>query len=281
MKIKRINRLAHKKITEMAKLPSPQNQRTVFELKNLCVSIENKEIIKNFSLTIKSGEIHIVMGPNGSGKSTLCYALMGHPKYKITSGQALMNGQNVLELTVDKRAQLGLFLGFQYPREIPGVTFGNFLRMASNALLKGESGQEKSYSPAQFLPVMQKNLDLLKMQRNFIGRGINEGFSGGEKKRAEIVQLAVLRPKIAMLDEVDSGLDIDALKIVAAAIQEIFNYTNMGILLITHYQRILNYLKPHFVHVMVDGRIVKSGRKELALELEKSGYLELIKNYKL
>ncbi len=251
---------------------------TILEIKNLSVSVEGKEILHDFSLTIKSGEIHVVMGPNGSGKSTLCYALMGHPKYKISRGQAFLNGQNILELSVDKRAQLGLFLGFQYPREIPGVTFGNFLRMSKNALLKGENADIKPYGPAQFLPIVQQNLELLKMNRQFVGRGINEGFSGGEKKRAEIVQLAVLKPKIALLDEIDSGLDIDGLKTVAAGIQEIFYHTNMGILLITHYQRILNYLTPHFVHVMIDGKLVKSGGKELALELEKHGYAKLISN---
>ncbi len=261
-------------------------------IKNLHVAVEGKEIIQGLDLTIRSGEIHIIMGPNGSGKSTLCYALMGHPKYKITEGEAWLktdadsadsadsNGQNILEMSPDKRAQLGLFLGFQYPREVPGVTFGNFLRTACNALMKAQNFEAKSIGPVQFLPVVQKGMDALKMDRKFIGRGVNEGFSGGEKKRAEIVQMAVLKPKIAMLDEIDSGLDIDALKAVAQGIQTVFEQTQMGVMLITHYQRILNHLTPHFVHVMVGGKIVKSGGNELAHELEKGGYEKYV-NYKL
>lgn len=246
--------------------------QSILEIKNLHVSVEGKEILQGLNLTVRSGEIHIIMGPNGSGKSTLCYALMGHPKYTITEGEALLNGENILELSPDKRAQLGLFLGFQYPREVAGVTFGNFLRHASNALQKARTPELKPVGPAQFLPVVQKGMDALKMDRKFIGRGVNEGFSGGEKKRAEIVQMAVLKPKIAMLDEIDSGLDIDALKAVAEGIQTSFEETQMGVMLITHYQRILNHLTPHFVHVMVAGKIVKSGGNELAHELEKNGY---------
>ena len=272
MEATRLNPAAHKKIVPTVAVKNVFHKDVKLEIKNLSVAVEGKGIIHDLSLTIKSGEMHIIMGPNGSGKSTLCYALMGHPKYQITGGEALLDGVNVLELSPDKRAQLGLFLGFQYPREIPGITFGNFLRHASNAIQKAHDGSAKPTPPAQFLPIVQKNFDLLKMNRQFIGRSLNEGFSGGEKKRAEIVQMATLQPKISMLDEIDSGLDIDALKIVAEGIQSTFENTNMGVLLITHYQRILNHLKPHFVHVMVAGKIVKSGGRELSVELEKSGY---------
>lgn len=242
------------------------------EIKNLKVSVESKEILKGLNLTVKSGEIHVIMGPNGSGKSTLCYALMGHPKYEITGGEALFDGENILELSPDKRAQLGLFLGFQYPREVAGVTFGNFLRIAVNALDKVRNPEKKPYAPLEFYKIMQQEAAIVKMDKSFIGRSLNDGFSGGEKKRAEIVQMSVLKPTIAMLDEIDSGLDIDALKLVAGGIQTTFEKQQMGVLLITHYQRILNYLTPHFVHVMADGRIVKSGGHELAHELEKEGY---------
>lgn len=259
-------------------LPSVFYKDVTLEVKNLCVAVEGKEILKDFSLTIKSGEIHIIMGPNGSGKSTLCNALMGHPKYEIRGGEALLNGVNIVDLEPEKRAQLGMFLAFQYPREVPGITFGNFLRHAVNAVQKAQNPSAKPYGPAQFLPIVQQQFEVVKMNRQFIGRSVNEGFSGGEKKRAEIIQMATLQPKIAMLDEIDSGLDIDALKIVAEGIQEVFERTNMGVLLITHYQRILDYLKPHFVHIMVGGKIVKSGGAELALELEKSGYEKLIIN---
>ncbi len=252
--------------------PLPFRANSTLEIINLHVSVEGQEILQGLHLTIHPGEIHIIMGPNGSGKSTLCYALMGHPKYKITEGKALLNGQNILGMDVDQRAKLGLFLGFQYPREVAGVTFGNFLRTASNALQKAQKPDAQSLGPAQFVPVIAEALQVVKMEKKFIGRGVNEGFSGGEKKRAEIVQMAILKPQIAMLDEIDSGLDIDALKIVAGGIQSIFEQTGMGMLLITHYQRILNYLTPHFVHIMVNGSIVKSGGHELALELEQHGY---------
>jgi Fe-S cluster assembly ATP-binding protein len=272
MQVTRLNPESHKKISQNEPDNTPFYTGVQFEIKNLGVSVEGKEIIKDFSLSVRSGEMHVIMGPNGSGKSTLCYALMGHPKYKITSGSAIFNGENILKLSPDKRAQLGLFLGFQYPREIPGMTFGNFLRHAVNAVRKARDPAAKLFGPAQFLPLIQKQFDSLKMNSRFIGRGLNEGFSGGEKKRAEIVQLAMFRPKIALLDEIDSGLDIDALKVVANGIRKIFEETNMGVILITHYQRILNFVQPGFVHIMVDGRIIKSGGKELALELEKNGY---------
>ncbi len=284
MEATRLNPTSHKKIVQssVAAVSAPKELLSVFhkdvtlEIKHLTVAVEGKEILKDFSLTIKAGEMHIIMGPNGSGKSTLCNALMGHPKYEITEGQALLNGVDVVGLDPDKRAQLGLFLAFQYPREIPGITFGNFLRHAVNALQKAKDPAAKPYGPAQFVPIVQKQFDVVKMNRQFIGRSVNEGFSGGEKKRAEIIQMATLQPKIAMLDEIDSGLDIDALKIVASGIQEVFERTNMGVLLITHYQRILNHLKPQFVHIMVNGKIVKSGGSELASELEKDGYDQFI-----
>lgn len=244
----------------------------VLEIKDLKVAVEGKEILKGLNLTVNSGEIHVIMGPNGSGKSTLCYALMGHPNYEITGGEALFDGENILELDPDKRAQLGLFLGFQYPREVAGVTFGNFLRMAANALQKVREPGKKPYSPVEFYKIMQQEVTTVKLDKSFIGRSLNDGFSGGEKKRAEIVQMSVLKPAIAMLDEIDSGLDIDALKLVAAGIKTAFEKQKMGVLLITHYQRILNYLTPDFVHVMADGKIVKSGGHELAHELEKEGY---------
>lgn len=246
------------------------------EIKDLQVSVDGKQILKGVNLTIRSGEIHIVMGPNGSGKSTLCYALMGHPNYEITGGEVLFNGENILELTPDKRAQLGMFLGFQYPREVTGVTFGNFLRMATNAVNKVREPGKKPIGPVQFYPVIQKEMEGLKMNKTFIGRSLNEGFSGGEKKRAEIVQMSILQPKVAMLDEIDSGLDIDGLKIVAEGIQSTFEKNQMAVLLITHYQRILNYLTPHFVHIMVDGKIVSSGGNEMVEALEKEGYDKFI-----
>lgn len=279
METSRINQTAHKKIVQpvaKAELPKTFHKDVTLEIKNLSVAVEGKEILKDLSLTIKAGEMHIIMGPNGSGKSTLCNALMGHPKYDITGGEALLNGVNIVELDPDKRAQAGLFLAFQYPREIPGITFGNFLRHSVNAIQKATDPSAKPYGPAQFVPIVQKQFEVVKMDRQFIGRSVNEGFSGGEKKRAEIIQMATLQPKIAMLDEIDSGLDIDALKIVAGGIQEVFERTNMGVMLITHYQRVLNYLKPQFVHIMVNGKIVKSGGNELVAELEKNGYEQFV-----
>lgn len=252
---------------------TPKNSLVI---KNLQVSIDGKEILRGVDLTVNSGEIHIIMGPNGSGKSTLCYALMGHPAYEITGGEVLFNGENILELAPDKRAHLGLFLGFQYPREVTGVTFGNFLRIASNNLQKNRDASVKPLSPVQYYPVVQKAMDDMKLDKSFIGRSLNEGFSGGEKKRAEIIQMNLLKPKIAMLDEIDSGLDIDALKIVAEGIQKTFEEQQIGILLITHYQRILNYLTPHFVHIMSKGKIIKSGDMALAHALEKEGYDQFI-----
>ena len=239
------------------------------DIKNLRVSVDGTAILKGVNLTIKSGEKHIIMGPNGSGKSTLCYAIMGHPKYEITGGSVLLNGKDILNLPTDKRAKAGIFLGFQYPQEVAGVTFGNFMRTSYGTV------NSEQISPAKFYPIMQKALENIKMDKRFIGRSLNTGFSGGEKKRAEIVQMGILNPKFAILDEIDSGLDIDALKSVAENIQ---NMNDCGILLITHYQRILNHMKPDFVHLFADGKIQKSGDGKLAEELENKGYERMLTN---
>jgi Fe-S cluster assembly ATP-binding protein len=243
--------------------------KNVLKIEGLRVEVGGKKILKDFSLTVKPGETHAIMGPNGSGKSTLCYALMGHPRYKVTGGSAQFNGKDILALSTDERARLGIFLGFQYPREVAGITFGNFLRQAVN-LRKPKD--EKAYGAAEYFKVAQTLLEKIQMDKKFIGRGVNEGFSGGEKKRAEIVQMAALRPALALLDEIDSGLDIDALKAVAEGISDIKAETGMGLILITHYQRLLHYLKADHVHVMMEGRIVKSGGMEIVEELEKEGY---------
>jgi Fe-S cluster assembly ATP-binding protein len=248
------------------------------EIKGLYVETDGIEIIKGMDLKISAGEMHVIMGPNGSGKSTLCYAIMGHPRYKITGGDILFNGKSIKELSTDKRAKLGLFLGFQYPLEIGGLTFGNFLRTASNAIGKARKKSFKAKSPMEFYGLLEKEATALKYDNKLISRNLNEGFSGGEKKRAEVLQLSVLKPKFAMMDEIDSGLDIDALKTVAGGISNAHKKNKMGLLLITHYQRILDYLKPDFIHVMAGGKIIKSGGRELALKLEKEGYTALIGN---
>jgi Fe-S cluster assembly ATP-binding protein len=240
------------------------------EVQNLHVSVEGKAILRGLSLSVKKGEIHAIMGPNGSGKSTFANTLLGHPKYDVTEGRILFHGEDVLELTADERARKGLFLAFQYPTAIPGVSVANFLRLALTARRK-ELGIEKPLPPKEFRALMKEKMALLKMDEAFAGRYINDGISGGEKERAEILQMAVLRPEIAVLDETDSGLDIDALRVVSEGVNALAG-PELGVLLITHYQRILNYIKPHFVHVLVDGRIVKSGGPELAHELEKQGY---------
>ena len=236
------------------------------EIKDLHVSISDKEIIKGFTLTIKEGEIHALMGPNGSGKSTLSYAIMGHPRYAITKGEILFNGQNITEMKTSERAKLGLFLCFQYPMEVHGVQVANFLRMASNNL------HDKKESVVDFRKQLKENMKMLKMDESFSSRYLNDGFSGGEKKRGEILQMNVLKPKFAILDEADSGLDIDALKVVAEGVNNAMKSTQLGVLIITHYQRILNFIKPDFVHIVVDGKIVKSGGKELVERLEEEGY---------
>ena len=240
-------------------------------IKNLHVSIDGKEILKGVDLIVSQGEIHALMGPNGTGKSTLAYALMGHPKYEITKGEAWFKGQNILELEPDERARLGLFLAFQYPVAIPGVSVANFLRTAMNAKRKVENPDDKGIPIPEFRMVLKERMDLLEMDHRFAGRYLNEGFSGGEKKRAEILQMAVLQPEIAILDETDSGLDIDALRIVSEGVNALRG-SELGVLVITHYQRILNYIKPDIVHIMLDGRIVESGGADLALHLEEHGY---------
>ncbi|HZV91402.1 MAG TPA: Fe-S cluster assembly ATPase SufC [Candidatus Nitrosocosmicus sp.] len=244
--------------------------KPTLEIRDLHVAVEGKPILKGLSLAVNKGEVHALMGPNGSGKSTLANALMGNPKYEITSGSVALNGEDVLELSADERGRKGLFLAFQYPTAIPGVSVANFLRMALTARRK-EMGLEKPLPPKEFRALVKEKMALLKMDDSFAGRYINDGFSGGEKKRAEILQMAVLQPEIAILDETDSGLDIDALRVVSEGVNALSG-PNLGVLLITHYQRILNYIKPQFVHVLVDGRIVKSGGPELAHELEAQGY---------
>ena len=237
------------------------------EIKNLRVAIGENEIIRDLSLSVGLGEMHAVMGPNGSGKSTLAKVIAGHPDYKVTSGEVLMDGENLFELEADERARRGLFLAFQYPSEVPGVTIANFLRAAMQARLpEGEELEATDYYAKLY-----EKMDLLEIDRSFTSRAVNEGFSGGEKKWCEILQMAMLDPRYAVLDETDSGLDIDALKVVANGVNSLRG-PNLGVLLITHYQRLLNYIVPDFVHVMVQGRIVRSGGKELALELEEKGY---------
>ena len=238
-------------------------------IKDLHVNVEGREILKGLNLKVEPGKVHAIMGPNGSGKSTLAYTLMGHPNYEVTGGEVLVNGESVLELAPNERAKAGLFLAFQYPHSIPGVTMANFLRTAVNAV------HETPMPPREFRQKLREKMKLLKMNDEFAGRYVNEGFSGGEKKRAEILQMAMLEPKFAVLDETDSGLDIDALRIVADGVNGLLG-PELGVLVITHYQRLLNYIKPDFVHVMVNGRIVREGGPELALELEKTGYDEYL-----
>jgi Fe-S cluster assembly ATP-binding protein len=240
-------------------------------INNLHASIEGKEILKGFNLTIRPGEVHALMGPNGTGKSTLAYVLMGHPSYEVTEGEVIFKGQNILELEPDQRSHLGIFLAFQYPIAIPGVTVANFLRTALNARRKAVNPEDKGMPIPEFRRILKSKMDLLKMDHAFAGRYLNEGFSGGEKKRAEILQMATLEPQIAVLDETDSGLDIDALRIVSEGVNALRG-PKMGALVITHYQRILNYIKPDYVHIMLGGRVVESGGAELALHLEEHGY---------
>jgi len=222
-------------------------------------------------LTIRQGEVHAIMGPNGTGKSTLAYTLMGHPSYEVTEGEVWFKGQNILELEPDERSRLGIFLAFQYPVAIPGVTVANFLRTAINARRRAENPEDKGIPIPEFRKLLKSKMELLKMDPSFAGRYLNDGFSGGEKKRAEILQMAMLQPEIAILDETDSGLDIDALRIVAEGVNALRG-KDLGVLVITHYQRILNYITPDFVHIMLGGRIVESGDAELALHLEEHGY---------
>lgn len=241
------------------------------QIQNLHVSIDQKEILKGVDLTVHSGEVHAIMGPNGTGKSTLANTLMGHPSYTITRGDILLDGMSVMKMDVNERAQLGLFMAFQYPVAIPGVTLANFLRTAINAKRKSQTPEDKGMPIPEFRKAMIERMDYLKMDHGFAGRYLNDGFSGGEKKRAEILQMAMLTPRFAILDETDSGLDIDALRIVSDGVNSLRG-PNLGIMVITHYQRILNYIDPDYVHVMMDGRIVETGGAELALNLEQHGY---------
>ena len=240
---------------------------STLEIKDLHVSIEDKEILKGINLTVNTGEIHAIMGPNGTGKSTLSSAIMGHPSYEVTQGEVLLDGVNILELEVDERAKAGLFLAMQYPSEITGVTNADFMRSAINA--KREEGQEINLM--QFIKKLDKEMDFLDIDQDMAQRYLNEGFSGGEKKRNEILQLMMLDPKFAILDEIDSGLDIDALKVVSKGINKMRG-ESFGSLIITHYQRLLNYITPDHVHVMFGGKVVTSGGPELAKRLEEEGY---------
>jgi Fe-S cluster assembly ATP-binding protein len=250
----------------------------MFQIENLHASIEDKEILKGVDLTIGQGEVHALMGPNGSGKSTLAYVIAGHPSYEVTEGSVKFFGEDILEWSPEERAQKGLFLAFQYPTVIPGVSMANFLRMAvtnvRNARAEAEvaaGGEAKPMTPREFRRLMKEKMAMLKMDDAFATRYLNEGFSGGEKKRAEILQMALLEPRMAVLDETDSGLDIDALKVVSEGVNALAG-PGMGVLLITHYQRLLNFIKPQHVHIMMAGRVVQSGGPELAHELEAKGY---------
>jgi Fe-S cluster assembly ATP-binding protein len=242
----------------------------ILEIKNLHVKAEDKKILNGLNLKIRSGEIHALMGPNGSGKSTLLNILLGHPKYKILKGSVTINKKSILELPPDKRSLLGIFGTFQHPVEIPGVNFGTFLRIAKN--VHRQTDKKSRLSVEQFLELSKKYLEPLELNAEFLNRELNKNFSGGEKKKAEILQMAILEPKIAFLDEIDSGLDVDALKAVAKTIKEIAKKSGTGIVLITHYQRLLNYITPDFVHIIDNGKIAKSGKKDLALKVEKEGY---------
>ena len=242
------------------------------EIRNLHVSVGDQPILKGIDLVVKQGEIHALMGPNGSGKSTLAYTLAGHPSYEPTAGQVIYDGRDLLEMEADERSRAGLFLAFQYPVAVPGVTLAKFLRQALNSRQQAQDPDDKGISIPAFRRLLKEKMDLLGIDNKFAGRYLNEGFSGGEKKRVEILQMATLEPKIAIMDETDSGLDIDALRVVAEGANRLRDQLDMGLLVITHYQRILNYIKPDFVHIMLDGRIIESGGPDLALKLEELGY---------
>ncbi len=248
------------------------------EIRNLQASVEGTPILKGVNLTIKQGEIHALMGPNGSGKSTLANVLMGNPAYTVDGGQVIFDGVDLLELEPDARSRLGLFMAFQYPVAIPGVTLANFLRSAINARRRDANPEDKGISIPEFRRLLMDKMNYLEISPDFAGRYLNDGFSGGEKKRAEILQMAVLQPKIAILDETDSGLDIDALRIVAGGVNRLVG-PDLGVLVITHYKRILDYIRPQYIHVMMDGRIVESGGPELADQLEATGYRPIFEKY--
>lgn len=241
----------------------------MLEIRDLYATVDENEILKGINLTVNKGEVHAIMGPNGSGKSTLAKIIAGHPAYQVTKGEVLYQGKNLLDLSPDERAREGVFLAFQYPIEVPGVSNAQFLRLAYNEKQK-HLGQDE-LDPLEFKDLLKERAKIVEMDASFMSRSVNEGFSGGEKKRNEILQMAVLEPKLAVLDETDSGLDIDALRIVAGGVNQLRNSEN-AVILVTHYQRLLNYIVPDFVHVLSGGRIVKEGGKELALELEEKGY---------
>ena len=245
------------------------NKNTLLEVRNLSAEVAGIEILKGINLTVKAGEVHALMGPNGSGKSTFAKVLAGHADYTVTGGEVLYQGKNLLEMAPEQRSRAGLFLAFQYPIEIPGVSNSAFLRLAYNTMQAARGGEE--LDPLEFDDFVREKIKIVEMDPSFLDRSVNQGFSGGEKKRNEIVQMAMLEPKLAVLDETDSGLDIDALKIVANGVNHLIRPDN-AIVLVTHYQRLLNYIVPDYVHVMEGGQIVKIGGKELALELEKRGY---------
>ena len=247
------------------------SQQEILEIKNDYANIGDKEILKGVSLTVKKGEIHALMGLNGSGKTTLGKAITGHPAVAVTQGEIYLNGENILTLKAHDRAKRGIFFAFQYPQEIPGVSLANFLRTALNAKMGG-TAEESVIDPIEFNMQLKKTMKKINMEQSFANRYVNTGFSGGEKKRAEILQMSVLNPKFAILDEIDSGLDIDALKTIAQNINQIHEEQNVGLIIITHYQRILNYITPDFVHVLMDGKIVMSGGKELVENQEQNGY---------
>lgn len=247
------------------------SEPAVLEIRNLHVSVDGKEILKGVDLTVRQGEVHALMGRNGSGKSTLAYALMGHPRYEVTDGEIIFEGKNVLDMEPDERSRAGLFLAFQYPVAVPGVTVANFLRTSLNARRKDINPEDKGMPIPEFRRMLIKKMDELKVDQSFAGRYLNEGFSGGEKKRAEILQMAVLDPKIAILDETDSGLDIDALRVVAEGVNKLVG-PKLGVIVITHYEQFLNYIRPEFVHVMFQGRIVESSGFDLAEKIQANGY---------
>ena len=242
------------------------------EIKNLHVSIGDQPILKGIDLLVRQGEVHALMGPNGSGKSTLAYTLAGHPAYEPTAGQVIFDGQDLMEMEADERSRAGLFLAFQYPASVPGVTLAKFLRQTINSRRQAVDPDDKGISIPAFRRLLTEKMDMLGIDPKFAGRYLNEGFSGGEKKRVEVLQMATVEPKIAIMDESDSGLDIDALRVVSEGANRLKEEFDMGLLVITHYQRILNYIKPDYVHIMLDGRIVESGGPELALTLEEHGY---------